>query len=62
MMIYRVGDIIISRKSHACGCNEWQVARVGADVKLKCSKCGRAIFLSAEETKKMTKEHKKIDE
>lgn len=55
-MQYCVGDKIISRKNHACGGNEWTVARIGADVKLKCNKCGRAIFLSVDETDRMKKQ------
>lgn len=54
-MLYRVGDKIISKKNHACGCNEWEVARTGADVKLKCTKCGRAVFLSVDQTERITK-------
>ncbi len=54
-MLYNVGDKIISKKNHACGGNEWSVVRVGADVKLKCTKCERAIFLSNDEVKKITK-------
>ena len=56
-MIYCVGDKIISKKNHACGMNEWEIVRVGADVKLKCTKCGRAIFLSVDEVKKITKNY-----
>ena len=56
-MLYNIGDKIISKKKHACGGNEWEVVRVGADVKLKCVKCGRAIFLSLDEVKKITKNH-----
>ena len=58
-MTYNVGDKIISKKSHACGGNEWQVVRTGADVKIKCLKCGRAIFLSVDELQKMAKAHQK---
>ncbi len=54
-MLYNVGDKLISKKAHACGANEWEVARVGADIKLKCLKCGRAIFLSVDEVKRITK-------
>lgn len=54
-MTYLVGDKIVSKKTHACGGSEWEVTRVGADVKLKCTKCGRAIFLSIDEVKKITK-------
>ncbi len=53
-MIYRVGGKIISKKPHACGGREWLVTRTGADVKLKCAKCGRIIFLSVDETAKMS--------
>ena len=61
MMVYNVGDKIISKKNHACGENSWQVVRTGADVKLKCEKCGRAVFLSHSEVEKMTKEYVKFD-
>lgn len=56
-MIYCVGDKIKSKKPHACGGKEWEITRVGADVKLKCLRCGRVIFLSVDETTKMTAEY-----
>lgn len=56
-MIYKEGDKIISRKNHACGGNEWTVMRIGADVKLKCGTCGRCLFMSADEVKKITKNY-----
>ncbi len=54
-MQYNVGGKIISRKTHACGGNEWTVLRIGADIKLKCDKCGRVLFLSVDETDRMKK-------
>ena len=57
-MVYKVGDSVIAKKNHACGGNEWLIIRTGADVKLKCKTCGRIIFLSVDETSKMTKMHK----
>ena len=56
-MQYEIGAKIITKKNHACGANEWIIARTGADVKIKCEKCGRAIFLSVDELKKMTKQY-----
>ena len=56
-MKYNVGGKIISKKNHACGGNEWEVVRTGADVKLKCVKCGRAVFFSVDEVDKMTKRY-----
>ena len=55
-MKYEIGDVIISKKIHACGGKEWQVIRTGADVKLKCQKCGRTVFLSVDQAEKITKQ------
>lgn len=56
-MEYAVGGILISKKPHACGGNEWTVARTGADIKLKCNKCGKAIFVSIDQVDKMKKSY-----
>lgn len=61
-MIYSVGDKIISKKSHACGGNEWQIVRTGADIKIKCTKCGRAIFLSLDEFQKIIKVYQRQEQ
>lgn len=42
---FEPGDIIVMKKPHACGANEWLLTRTGADVKLKCTACGRVIML-----------------
>lgn len=52
---YNTGDIIQTKKSHPCGGNEWEILRAGADVKLKCTTCGRIVMLTREETEKRTK-------
>ncbi len=56
-MNYQIGGIIISKKNHACGKNEWEIARLGADVKLKCKECGKFVFLSFDQVKKMAKQY-----
>lgn len=38
-------DIVKMRKPHPCGSDLWKVVYVGADVKLKCEKCGRVVML-----------------
>lgn len=42
---YRVGSKVIMKKPHPCGTNEWEIIRVGADIKIKCVKCLRVIML-----------------
>ena len=44
-MQIRVGDIAQMRKAHPCGSLEWAVTRVGADIGIKCLKCGRRVML-----------------
>ncbi len=45
MQSYKIDSIVIMKKQHPCGENLWQVTRVGADIKIKCQKCGRSIML-----------------
>lgn len=53
MEFVNVGEKIIAKKKHACGGKTWEVLRTGADIKLKCATCGRVIFVSLDELKKM---------
>ena len=55
MTQFDVGDTVTTKKPHACGCREWTVTRVGADYKIKCSKCGHVVMLSAERFFKVVK-------
>ena len=43
---YGLNDIVEMKKEHPCGSNEWEITRVGADIKIKCLNCGRSIMLS----------------
>lgn len=40
-----IGDIVRLKKVHPCGGYEWQVVRLGADIGIKCLKCGRRVLL-----------------
>jgi hypothetical protein len=43
---YNIGNIVTMKKGHPCGANEWEIIRVGADIKLRCTKCNRIIMMS----------------
>lgn len=45
MKEYKLGSIVMMKKEHPCGNNEWIITRVGADIKIKCKKCERSIML-----------------
>ncbi|NBH71846.1 DUF951 domain-containing protein [Clostridiaceae bacterium] len=42
--VYEVGDIVKLKKPHPCGSSEWEILRVGADFRLKCTGCGRQVM------------------
>lgn len=44
-MEIRPGDVVRLKKKHPCGNDEWQVVRMGADIRIKCLKCQRYILL-----------------
>ena len=43
---YQLGSVVIMKKQHPCGTNNWEIIRVGADIKIKCLSCGRSIMMS----------------
>lgn len=51
-----VGDKIVMKKPHPCGGKEWEVVRVGADVKIRCLTCGKYVNLTRDELKKRAKQ------
>lgn len=60
---YDLNDIVIMKKEHPCkkGNKEFQIVRMGADIKIKCLGCGNVIMMSREDFNqkiKAVKEHK----
>ena len=56
---YEVGDIVKLKKPHPCGSSEWEILRVGADFRLKCTGCGHQIMAARRLVEKNTKGLKK---
>jgi hypothetical protein len=54
-MKYAIGSIVIMKKGHPCGENLWEILRLGVDLKLKCTKCGRTIMMDRIEFEKKLK-------
>ena len=44
-MEYNVGDIVRTKKQHPCGSYDWEIIRVGADIKIKCKGCNRIVMI-----------------
>ena len=58
-MDIQTGDILKLKKKHPCGSFEWEVLRVGADFRLKCTGCGHQIMLARKMVEKNVKNIKK---
>lgn len=58
---YKLGSIVVMKKEHPCGFNEWEITRVGADIKIKCLNCGRSIMLPRIEFNKKLKKVSVLD-
>jgi hypothetical protein len=42
---FRLGDRVVLRRPHPCGGRTWDVDRLGADLGLRCTTCGRRVLL-----------------
>jgi len=42
----KLGDVVRLKKVHPCGGYDWQVVRLGADIGMKCLKCGRRVLVA----------------
>lgn len=52
---YEVGDIVTLKKVHPCGSRDWEILRVGADFRLKCTGCGHQIMVPRKMVEKNAK-------
>ncbi len=55
-MQLELGERLRLRKQHPCGGFDWEVVRLGADIGLRCEKCGRRILLPRSEVERRTKQ------
>lgn len=52
---YKLGSIVIMKKQHPCGTNQWEIVRVGADIKIRCMNCNRTVLIPRIEFNKKLK-------
>jgi hypothetical protein len=39
-------DVVVLRKAHPCGGDAWRVVRLGADIGVRCTTCGRRVLIA----------------
>ncbi len=51
-MQLNVGDVVKLKKKHPCGGYDWEILRVGADFRIKCTTCQRQVWLPRREVER----------
>ena len=54
-MDLQLDDIVRLRKPHPCGGHEWRVVRLGADIGVVCTTCGRRVMTPRSKFEKQVK-------
>lgn len=54
-MNVNVGDILTMKKPHPCGCRQFEVLRIGADFKIRCTGCSREVMVARSKIEKNIK-------
>lgn len=57
-----LGDILKLKKQHPCGSSDWEVLRVGMDLRLKCMGCEHQIMLPRRQIEKNIRKITKIED
>ena len=51
-MNVNVGDVLVMKKNHPCGCNRFLVLRTGMDFKIRCENCGHEVMVARSKAEK----------
>ncbi|ATF25962.1 MULTISPECIES: DUF951 domain-containing protein [Brochothrix] len=44
-MGYDLKSVVEMKKQHPCGSNEWEIIRMGMDIRIKCLGCGHSVLI-----------------
>ena len=61
-MDVRKDDILEMKKPHPCGSTQWEILRVGMDIKLRCRGCGHELMLPRSKAEKSIRKILKKEE
>ncbi|GEN44656.1 DUF951 domain-containing protein [Alkalibacillus haloalkaliphilus] len=59
---YELNDYVQMKKEHPCGSNEWQIIRMGADIRIKCQGCQHSVLVPRRKFNKSVKKVIKNEE
>ncbi len=59
---YGLHDVVEMKKQHPCGENQWEIIRMGADIRIKCLGCGQLVMMPRREFNRKMKKVLKSNE
>ena len=59
---FSVGDRLLMKKKHPCGTSLFEVLRIGSDIRIVCTGCGRDMVLPREKLEKAIKKIHRAEE
>lgn len=42
---YQLGDVVELKKKHPCGSSQWEIIRMGVDIKIRCLGCDHLVMI-----------------
>ena len=51
-MDINIGDKLLMKKKHPCGCDTFSVLRIGMDFRLRCDKCAHEVMIPRSKAEK----------
>ena len=54
-MDIKVGEKLVLKKKHPCGCDTFTVLRIGMDFRIRCDNCAREMMLPRTKVEKSIK-------
>ncbi|WP_236777824.1 DUF951 domain-containing protein [Anoxybacter fermentans] len=54
-MELHLGDIAQLKKKHPCGSDQWEIIRVGMDIRIRCLGCDRVVLIPRRKFEKSVK-------
>ncbi|MBP3494849.1 MAG: DUF951 domain-containing protein [Clostridia bacterium] len=60
--VINVGDLLEMKKTHPCGSKVFKVLRIGSDLKISCTGCGRSLTIERIKVEKMIKKIHSVGE
>lgn len=46
---YDLHDLVEMKKPHPCGVNRWEIIRMGADIRIRCTGCDHLVMMPRRE-------------